>query len=162
MSLFNVKDKHRAYRERVQSYAHEEKSLWEDFRHGLFLGSTRFVDEMRRRYLSQEPNKEMPQQRAAARLEDPERLLLKASHFLGCNVDHFKESERISPSDREDRDVLVYFLWQTGKVTNETLGELFGVTYSSISHIVKGFKERLGRESKLQETMNELYSQIKM
>jgi putative transposase len=33
------KDKHRAYREKVQRYADEEKKLWEDFRHGMILGT---------------------------------------------------------------------------------------------------------------------------
>jgi putative transposase len=162
LSLFNTEDKRRAYREKVRSYSDEEKRLWENFRHDLFLGSVRFVDEMRKRYLVQEPHKEMPQQRAIARFEDPERLLQEVSEFLGCNVERFKQSARISSSDRENRDILVYFLWGTGKVTNQRLGQMLGVTYSSISHIIKGFKERLDRESKLREKTRNLYSQFKI
>ncbi|NUO07560.1 MAG: hypothetical protein HUU08_02605, partial [Candidatus Brocadia sp.] len=42
LSRFDAKDKNTAYREMVQSYSREEKRLWENFRHGLFLGSEQF------------------------------------------------------------------------------------------------------------------------
>jgi REP element-mobilizing transposase RayT len=162
LSLFNVEDRQRAYREKVKSYVHEEKLLWEDFRHGLFLGSLRFVDEMRGKYLAQGPHREIPQQRATARLEDPEKLLEKTARVFGCDTERFRQSERISSSDREDRDILVYFLWQTGRVTNERLGELFGVTYSAISHIVKGVKDQLIRDPRSREKIAKLHSQFKI
>jgi hypothetical protein len=65
-------------------------------------------------------------------------------------------------SDRENRDILVYFLWGTGKVTNERLGQMFGATDASISHIIKAFKERLDRESRLHEKARNFYSQFKI
>ncbi|MGB9499639.1 MAG: transposase [Dissulfuribacterales bacterium] len=40
------KIKIQAYRKKVQFYAHEEKNLWEDFRHGLFFGTLEFVEKM--------------------------------------------------------------------------------------------------------------------
>lgn len=59
-SLLDIKDKHKAYREMVQSYSGEEKSIWEDFRHGLILGSQKFVDRIKSKYLSENPNVEIP------------------------------------------------------------------------------------------------------
>jgi hypothetical protein len=36
----------------------------------------------------------------------------KIARVFGCDTERFRQSERISSSDREDRDILVYFLWQ--------------------------------------------------
>jgi len=37
----NVKDQHQAYRENIQKYSKEEQRVWEDLRHGLFVGTER-------------------------------------------------------------------------------------------------------------------------
>jgi len=42
------------------------------------------------------------------------------------------------------------------------IGQLFGLTYSSISHIVKRFKHRLEYERELGEKIERLYSQFKI
>ncbi|TLD41586.1 MAG: hypothetical protein JETT_2132 [Candidatus Jettenia ecosi] len=47
----------------VQKYSREEKRIWEDFRHGLFLGSQKFIDRIRSKYLSEKPDVEIPQKR---------------------------------------------------------------------------------------------------
>jgi len=39
--------------------------------------------------------------------------------------------------ERDDRDLLVFSVWKTDILTNEKIGRLFGITHSSISHIVK-------------------------
>jgi REP element-mobilizing transposase RayT len=63
LSQFNFRDKHKAYRERMQEYAREEKGIWEDVRHGLIFGSGEFVDRIKSTYLIGGPHKEIPQQR---------------------------------------------------------------------------------------------------
>ena len=35
-----------AYREKVQQYYDGEKSLWEDFRHGMIIGKKELVDRI--------------------------------------------------------------------------------------------------------------------
>ncbi len=35
------------YRETAQQYADIEKKLWEDFRHGMIIGTKKFVDNIR-------------------------------------------------------------------------------------------------------------------
>jgi hypothetical protein len=54
---FKSKDKHKANRAKAQRYAKEEKKLWEDFRHGMIIGSKKFVDKIRRVYLPEELHK---------------------------------------------------------------------------------------------------------
>jgi len=39
--------------------------------------------------------------------------------------------------ERDDRDLLVFSVWKTDILTNEKIVRLFGMTYFSISHIVR-------------------------
>ena len=43
LSFFSSKDDHKDYREKVQRYAGQEARLWEDLRHGLIMGTQKFV-----------------------------------------------------------------------------------------------------------------------
>ncbi len=45
----------------VQNYSQEEKRGWEDFRYGLFLGSRNFVERIKSKYLTENPDVEIPQ-----------------------------------------------------------------------------------------------------
>jgi len=65
-SQFKGMDKYKAYREKVQRYAKEEKKLLEDLRYGMIIGSKKFVDKIRNTYLPEKPHKEIPQQRDLA------------------------------------------------------------------------------------------------
>jgi REP element-mobilizing transposase RayT len=162
LSSFEGGPKHLAYREKVQEYASEERRVWEDFRHGLFLGSKLFVERMREKYLPESPHSEIPQQKSVARLDNPQQLLEEAAQELGCDLETIRRSARVSPNFRDDRDVLIYFMWNTGVFTNMEIGQLFGLTYSSISHIVKGVKQRLEYEREMGEKIERLYSQFKI
>jgi REP element-mobilizing transposase RayT len=162
LSSFEGSDRHLAYREKVRGYASEEKRLWEDFRHGAFWGTRQFVDRMCEKYLPEKPHSEIPQQKSVARLTNPQELLEKAAQDLGCDLETVRQSARIAPAFRDDRDVLVYFMWNTGVLKNKEIGQLFGLTYSSISHIVKRVKHNLEDESELREKIERLYSQFKI
>ncbi len=162
MSSFEGGDRHLAYREKVRGYANEEKRLWEDLRHGVFWGTRQFVDRMREKYLPEKPNSEIPQQKSVARLTNPQELLEKAAQEIGYDLETVRRSARISPPLRDDRDVLVYFMWNTGVLGNKEIGQLFGLTYSSISHIVKRVKNRLEYKAALREKIELLYSQFKI
>lgn len=56
-------DKSKTYQQKVQDYANEEKKLWEDLRHGMIIGSKKYVEKIRNAYLPEKINKELPQQR---------------------------------------------------------------------------------------------------
>lgn len=43
-----ARDKHTAYRAKVQRYSDEKGSIWEDVKHGLIYGSTKFIDEIKK------------------------------------------------------------------------------------------------------------------
>jgi putative transposase len=162
LSQFKGADKNKAYREKVQNYAKEEKKLWEDFHHGLIIGSKKYVDKIRSAYLPEKLHKEIPQQRDLSKSIDPIARLNEAARLLDCDLNRFKRMPRILKADRDNRDLLVLSIWKTGVLTNVEIGNVFGMTYSSVSRIVKSIKLRMKRDHGLKERLNQVYSLIKM
>jgi chromosomal replication initiation ATPase DnaA len=52
---------------------------------------------------------------------------------------------------KEKRDLIVYLIWQTGLLTNEKIGVVFDLTYSSVSHSVRAVKARMAKDHKLRD-----------
>jgi putative transposase len=155
-------DKNKAYRTKVQEYAKEEKKLWEDLRHGMIIGSQEFVDKIRKTHLPTNLHKEIPQQRKLSRSIDPIQILNKAAQILDCDLNDYKCTPRISMVDKANRDLLVLLVWKTGVLTNSEIGGLFGMTYSSVSHIVKAAKSRMLKDRRLKRKFDQINSQFKM
>ena len=162
LAQFSTKERHRLYREKVQRYSKEEKRLWEDFRHGLYLGTREFVEDLKSTFLPDSVHAEVPQQAKLLRLSNPKVLLEKAARILDCNVADYRSSLRISEPHRDNRDLLIYLLWETGLYKNQEIGELFGLTYSSISRRVNITRSRTSNDSKFKQQFKQLKSQIKM
>ncbi|MDP2643301.1 MAG: transposase [Desulfobacterales bacterium] len=162
LSQFKAKDKYKAYREKVQQYAHEEKDLWEDFHHGMMIGTKEFVGRIRSKYMPDNFHKEIPHHRALGKSVDPEKVLEKAAGILNCDIDYIRQSRRISKSLKEDRDLLVYLVWKTCTLTNEETGHLFGISYSAVSHILSSMRNRMQKDSDFQVKCNHIYSLCKM
>jgi REP element-mobilizing transposase RayT len=162
LSQFKAADKNRIYREKVQRYSEEKKRIWEDVRHGLFYGTQAFIDHIKGTYLADEANRDIPEQRMLLKERKPEELLKSAAEILGCDLGRLKKSRRITDSDKTNRDMLIYLLWQTGKFINSEIGEQFGLTYSSVTRRVDAFKNRWEKEEDLKSKYEKFKSQIKV
>jgi putative transposase len=162
LSLLDRKNKNLAYRKMVQRYSMEETKIWEDFRHGLFLGSQKFIDRIKSKYLSENPDVEIPQKRQVLRDTNPERILKRAAKVLRCDTANFLKSSRISDSDKLNRDLLIYVLWSTGWYNSQEIGNLFGLGYSSISRRVTIVKSMMSKDDKINRRISKAKSQIKV
>jgi putative transposase len=162
LEQFNAKNKYKAYREKVQHYSEEEKRLWEDFRHGMIIGTKEFVDRIRSKYMPDNFHKEIPQHRALGKSVDSEKVLEKAAGILDCDLSDIRHSRRIPKSKKEDRDLLLYLAWKTCWLTNEETGRLFGMTYSAVSHILSSMRTRMRKDSDLRARYKHIYSLCKM
>jgi len=162
LSYFKARDKHKAYRIKAQNYAKEEKSLWEDFRHGLVLGTKEFVDRIRSKYMPDELQRDVPLHRALGRSTDPQRVLNKAISVLKCDLDAIRNSRRIPKGLKENRDLLVYLVWQMCMLTNEETGRLFGMTYSAASRVVNSMRIRIQNEPEVAKKYKQIKSIIKI
>ena len=93
---------------------------------------------------------------------DPVVKLKEAARILDYDPDHFRWSPRIPKADKDDHDLLVFSVWKTGNLTNEKIAALFGMTYFSISHIVRSIRSRMEQDRVLKERFDHIYSQFKL
>ena len=162
LSQFDEKDQRRAYREKVQKYSEEEKRIWENLRHGLIYGPKNFLNQIKSTYLSKEVDVELPQLTSMIRDKDPTGLLRKAARILDCDIDKFRESPRVSKRHMQDRDLLLYLIWETGLYTNRQIGDLFGLSYSAVSRRANISKSKVTKNKVLKEKYKKIRPLIKV
>lgn len=162
LSYFKGTDKHKQYREKVQKYAKEEKRLLEDVRHGMILGTEKFLNRVRKQFLPDIPHHELPQQKKLARDIDIDDVLKKSSEILQVDLDKCIQAKRLHGIDKHKRDLIVYFLWNRGVMTNEQLGRIFNIGHSAISHSAKRFKKKMINDKKMKKQFDNFNSQFRV
>lgn len=158
----NVKDKHQAYRKSMQKYSKEEQRTWEDLRHGVIVGTEKFVKKIKKRYLPDIPHTELPHQKQISRSINLDEVLSKAAGILNCDLENCRNSARISKSSTLDRDLIIYIAWQLGVATNQQIGERFGLTYSSVSQRARLTKEKIRKDKGLARKYQHVKSLMKI
>jgi len=98
-----------------------------------FSGTKKFVQNIKKRYLPDTRDAEIPEHRQLSKSMDSDALLNQAAEILNCKLEYFREAARVTPSDILDRDMLIYLMWQSGQLTNLQIAEKFGSTYSAVS-----------------------------
>jgi len=73
----------------------------------LFLGCKQFVERVKKSYLQDKPHREMLQHKQIIKALDPEAIISKATGVIGCDINRFRQSARISEVDKKTRDMLV-------------------------------------------------------
>ena len=86
----------------------------------------------------------------------PVEILQQACRVLDCDFERYRIAPRVYGEDKERRDLVVYLLRETGLLTNENIGQLFGFSYSSVSQIVKTVQARTKKDHKFSEKLNRL------
>lgn len=162
LSYFGEKGGHKGYREKIQEYAGEESRLREDFRHGVILGSEGFVEGVRSSRGGVAVHKEIPQQKGVLGSIDLKEAAEQRLGLLGREVKDYGPGQRIRGEKKEDRDLVVYALWEKGLFKNEEIGQVFGLSYSAVSHIVKDVKVGIKETPRLGSRAKRLNSQFKM
>lgn len=160
--FINVKDQHQAYRKNIQKYAKEEQRVWEDLRHGIFVGTEKFVEKIKKHYLPNIPHGELPSQKRLVKDVNIDKLLSKAAGILKCDMKLCRESARIPDTVKGERDLLIYLAWQLGVATNQQIGEKLGLSYSAVSRRVKVTKEKFNRDKQLRGKYQHVKSLIKI
>ena len=144
-------DRHKNYRDKVQQYAKEEKHLFEDLRPGLILGSKQFIKKQCEQHLPVQLDMSIPQQSQMAKQIDPDRLIGRAERILKCDVQVFIKAGRLRGVQKDNRDLLVYLMWRSGRLTNEQIG-----------HAVKTLKAKIRENPELMKKFDKLNSQFKL
>jgi len=89
-------------------------------------------------------------------------VLKKGAKVVQVDLDKCIQAKRLHGIDKHKRDLIVYFLWNKGFMTNEQLGHLFNISHSAISHSVKIFKEKMINDNKVKNQFDRFNSQFKL
>jgi len=162
LNQLNGKDKNQAYRRKIQQYADESGSIWEDVRHGLVYGSEGFLNDLKSHFLLKQKDVELPQHNKLFRDVDAERILQSASEALHIDLDRVCKSRRVSHNERDQRDLLIYLLWESGRFVNQQIGSLLGISYSNVSRRISEMRRRIDKDSGLESKYQALKAQIKV
>lgn len=164
LNQLSGKNLHKAYRDKVQQYSKEQKSAWEDVKHGFIYGSQDFVADLRSRFTGDNDKKdeELPQRSRLLRSVDPHQLLRNASDALGFDMESARNAKRIAPGEKEKRDMIIHLLWKTGRLSNRQIGSMLGMNYSTVSKVVSVFSGRVRTDMELKGKWDLLNSQFKV
>ncbi len=136
--------------------------MWEDFSHGMFFGTEKFIDEMRIKYLPKELHKEKPQQKDVKKSQGMNGEIERAAGILDVDLKKVKNAKRLTGEDKTKRDLMINLFWMMGIYKNEEIGDAFGLTYSSVSKSVSGIRQLIIKDKKVKAAFKGLYSQFKM
>jgi REP element-mobilizing transposase RayT len=159
--MVNAGDPCKAYRSRALAYAREEKSLWDDLRHGFVLGSEEFVDRLKAQHLPHSVHREIPQQKRIADGVFPVAALRRAAAFLECDLDKCRLRGKVARETVQARDLLIYLVWQGGGQSNVGIGSRFGLTPSAVSRRIGIIKSELQRDPELRDRFEQLIRVLK-
>ncbi|MCX5895503.1 MAG: transposase [Proteobacteria bacterium] len=162
LSQLGGRNKRAAYRKAVQQYAQEERRIWEDVRHGLFMGTDDFIKRIKAKHLTKEPHPEIPQQRRRKKEGELREVVRSATRVLGCEEHELTGRGRTKNKTLLHRDLIIYFLWDMGIFTNSEIGELFGLSYSAVSRRAAMVNDRIAKDPAIKKQADKLKSQIKM
>ncbi|MGB9499582.1 MAG: transposase [Dissulfuribacterales bacterium] len=153
---------HKIYRSKMQQYAKEESCLREDLKHGLIYGSQDFVQKIRDQYLSPEKNTELPQHNSVFSDISPEEIVSQASELLDFDIEKAIDAKRMMSSEKDKRDFVLYLLRELGGLSNQKIGSIFNLTYSSVSRRASDLGNRFQKEKKLFKKYQDFKSKIKI
>lgn len=162
LSRLSAEDNRLAYRKKVQQYSNEKKSIWENVHYGFVYGTQAFVDRIKAEFLDQNMDAELPQKNRLLKDYDIHNLATQAATSLSCTIDQIAVPSRIPNLLKEKRDLILFFLWQTGLFTNQKIGDAMGLTYSSVSRRISVMKKVLPDNIRLTQKLAHLKSQIKV
>ena len=131
------------FREAQESQLGRRKSVLEDLRYGMYLGTEEYAEECLRR-LKSESYREKPQIRQMLEARDIEEVLKKVLKGLGQT--EIAPFLAVGKKRNLTRDMAIYALWQAGIFTNEEIGKVFGVGYTAVTEAAKRAEAYLSRK----------------
>jgi hypothetical protein len=140
------------------AFATEEDTLLDELRHGLFLGDEKFVGDWKER-LEQERHREKPQVRSAFRDQNISKVVEVVFSKLGV-LDPAPLLKSIRRKKRPNRDLAIYILCHLGTFTNQEIGHVFGVGYTSINGSLKRARSYMDAEKDERERVDRILNDI--
>ncbi len=89
------------------------------------LGSEGFVEKIRSLAADSALHKKIPQHRKVLASIDPTKVAKEALALIEGDQQGYVRGHRVRGQAKEDRDLLIYALWEMGLFKNEEIGRLF-------------------------------------
>lgn len=80
--------------------------------------------------------------------------------MLDFDLESARNKPKISPNEKDRRDLLIYLLWKAGRLSNSAIGRYFGLTYSAVSRRAKIVSGKIASDPSLKADYEELKSLI--
>ena len=113
-------------------------------------------------FLLEQKDVELPQHNRMYRDVDPERILGIAAKAMRIDLGDLRNSKRIPKILRDQRDILIYLLWESGRFANQEIGSLLGIGYSNVSRRIKEIRKRFESDRKLCDEYKKVSALIKV
>jgi REP element-mobilizing transposase RayT len=141
----------RDFRRAVQSYSDEDRSLWEDLRQGVFLGSETGMGRYWRR-ARPAAHREIPESRSVGPREDVAATAARWARGLGIAQNDLEALRRpIRGRIRPLRDVLMHAVWSEGHYGLAEIARHFGVGYTGVVNARRRAADHLARNRRLRK-----------
>jgi REP element-mobilizing transposase RayT len=132
----------RRFREAQEFQLGRRRSVLEDLRYGMYLGTEEYAEECLRK-LKDENYREKPQIRRMLEARDIEEVLKKVLKGLGqSDIAPLLASGK---TRNLTRDMAIYSLRKAGIFTNQEIGRVFGVGYTAVTEAAKRAEAYLSR-----------------
>ena len=105
-----------------------------------------------------EPVAEKPQKRMLQRQTNKQELARWILEQLG-DVD-IEGQLKPGKKPRSGRDLSIYLMSQVGSYTHTEIGEVFGVSYTAITGIIKRVEEKLEKDKRQKRLANKILQEI--
>ena len=128
----------------------------------MILGSAGFVEAIRVLRGGAAAHKEIPQQKKVLGSIDLMGAAKRALALLGREMGGYAPGHRIRGEIKEDRDLVLYALWEMGVFRNDEIGQVFGFFYSAVSHLERNVKEQIKKDHRVVSKVKRVNPHFKM
>ena len=147
-------------RKRYQEFVEErlEENPLKEMVYGAILGSENFIKRVQKRLKAKPEDKEIAKLDSARKTMSMEYIVKKIREKTGASITELRRKG----SKRNDlRSIAIYMCYMNCNKTNREIGAYFGgIDTTSVSTLIKRFKEKMHDNKLLREQFNTLKNQI--
>jgi REP element-mobilizing transposase RayT len=143
-----------AYSKRIYADIMEELTMKDKIIGQSIIGGEKFIGWVRDKFLKKQKDRERPSLREIQKYRAKEDIIKIIEKETGKTIEEIK-AERGSI-----RQILMDMLYRIGGLTGVEIGTLLGVDYSTVSQGRKRLTEKVQRNKKLRQTLNQIEAKL--
>jgi len=125
---------------------------------GFILGNASFIKEKLRDSKAQLEGENISYNRALTRYFSAEEIIDAVAERYGKSREELCDSKK---RPMKEKRIAIYLIKKFSNLTNNKIGERFGITYSAVSKAARQLEELIGEDKGIKKEVGELISQFK-